>query len=71
MRYRKSFNNQLPFAHIKVLTKEQLNKLLDDQEFCSSHLSKIPLHLLEDKKIIWVLSLMHFFRILKVPTKFV
>ena len=61
MSYRKSKNNQLPFAHINVLTKEQLNKLLDDQEFCSSHLSKIPLHLLEDKKILMKLTKQHLY----------
>ena len=44
--------NQSPYEHIKVLSREQLNKLLDDQKFNSTHLSKIPLHLLEDKEIL-------------------
>ena len=45
-------HNQSPYEHIKVLSREQLNKLLDDQKFNSTHLSKIPLHLLEDKEIL-------------------
>lgn len=51
-RLQKHNKSREPFEHIKVLSREQLDKLLDDQNCSCTDLSKIPLYLLEDKEIL-------------------
>ena len=60
-RLQKHNKSREPFEHIKVLSREQLDKLLDDQKCSCTHLSKIPLHLLEDKEILMKLANQHLY----------